>query len=67
MHYKGYWHYHRSVFLMIEGVAICCTMTFVKPGARWPGFLKLLLYVHVCVFACMCLHVCVSAPEAINN
>ena len=35
-------------------------------GRHMPGFLKLLLSVKsVCVHVCLC--VCVSAPEAINN
>ena len=35
----------------------------IKPGA--PGFLEMLLSVSVCMRVCV--FVCVSAPEAINN
>ena len=46
------------------------TQLFVKPGTHWPvtnapGFLEFLLSANVCMYVCVC--VCVSALEAVNN
>ena len=48
------------------------THILFKPGARGqrpraPGFLKLLWFAHQYSCVCVCLSVCVSVPEGINN
>ena len=44
-----------------------CVLCVFKPGTwpRMPGFLKMLWFIHRCVFVCVCGYV--SAPEGIKN
>ena len=41
--------------------------TSIFTSIHFSGFLELLLFMSVCMHACACVHMCVPAPEAINN